>query len=235
MSSTTELTQLTLPMALRDDARFSNYYPGINAQVPQAIKDQWTTHGESYLYLWGAEGSGVSHLLQAACHYAEGKGHQSMYLPLKELADYGPMVLEGIDELPLVAIDDLQYVAGNREWEEALFHLYNRIRDRQGHLLIGADRAPLQMEVSLADLASRLSWGVVYHLELLNDEEKVQALILRARERGFDLMDEVAAYIMNRGPRDMAGLCHILECLDQASLTAQRRITIPFVKAEMGW
>jgi len=231
----TEPSQLTLQVALRDDARFANFYPGSNAQVVSALQGQWTTSGESYLYLWGPPGAGVSHLLQAACHYAEGIGHQSMYLPLADLKDVGPGMLEGIDQLPLVAIDDVQAVMGDDAWEEALFHLFNRIRDRQSHLLIAGDRAPLQLSASLADLSSRLSWGVVYQVEPLSDEDKVQALILRARQRGFDLMDDVAVFIMNRGPRDMAGLCRILDRLDQASLTAQRRLTIPFVKSELGW
>ena len=69
----------------------------------------------------------------------------------------------------------------------------------------------------------------------LTDEEKVQALILRARQRGFDLLDDVALFIMNRGPRDMAGLCRVLDQLDQASLKAKRKLTIPFVKSELGW
>jgi len=227
--------QLTLPVAIRDDARFANYYPQGNESVLQALQGQWTTQGEPYLYLWGAQGSGVSHLLQAACHYADGIGHQSMYLPLSEVADYGPSVLEGIDQLPLVALDDLSAVAGDDAWEEALFHLFNRIRDRQSHLLIGANAAPMHMAVNLPDLSSRLGWGVTYQVHNLEDEGKVQALILRARQRGFDLSDDVAVFIMNRGPRDMAGLCAVLDQLDQASLTAQRRLTIPFVKAELGW
>ncbi|MEC8909157.1 MAG: DnaA regulatory inactivator Hda [Pseudomonadota bacterium] len=230
-----EPSQLTLQVALRDDARFANYYPGVNQQVRDALQGQWTTAGEPFIYLWGATGSGVSHLLQAACHYAEGIGHQSMYLPLAELKDIGPGMLEGVDQLPLVAIDDLQEVMGDAEWEEALFHLYNRIRDRQSHLLIGASAPPSQAGGKLPDLVSRLSWGITYQVETLSDEEKVQALILRARQRGFDLLDDVAVFIMNRGPRDMAGLCQILDQLDQASLKEKRKLTIPFVKSELGW
>jgi DnaA family protein len=158
-----------------------------------------------------------------------------MYLPLAELKEIGPGMLEGVDQLPLVAIDDLQEVMGDADWEEALFHLYNRIRDRQSHLLIGANTPPAQCGGKLPDLVSRLSWGITYQVETLSDEEKVQALILRARQRGFDLLDDVAVFIMNRGPRDMAGLCQILDQLDQASLKEKRKLTIPFVKSELGW
>lgn len=227
--------QMTLPVSIRDDARFANYYTGPNQQVVDALQGQWTVNGEPYIYLWGSSGSGASHLLQAACHYAEGLGHQSIYLPLNELKDYGPEVLEGVDKLPLVAIDSLAAVAGDDAWEIALFHLFNRIRDQQGHLLVAANAAPKQLGVELDDLLSRLTWGIVFQLGHLSDDEKIEALILRARQRGFDLLDEVASFILTRGPRDMSGLSGVLDRLDQASLTAKRKLTIPFVKAEMGW
>lgn len=227
--------QMTLPVSIRDDARFANYYTGPNQQVVDALQGQWTVNGEPYIYLWGSSGSGASHLLQAACHYAEGLGHQSIYLPLNELKDYGPEVLEGVDKLPLVAIDSLAAVAGDDAWEIALFHLFNRIRDQQGHLLVAANAAPKQLGVELDDLLSRLTWGIVFQLAHLSDDEKIEALILRARQRGFDLLDEVASFILTRGPRDMSGLSGVLDRLDQASLTAKRKLTIPFVKAEMGW
>ena len=227
--------QLTLPVAISDDARFANYFAGPNQQVVEALQAQWTTRGEPMIYLWGSAGTGRSHLLQAACHYADGLGHQSIYLPLDELISYSPAVLEGMDQLPLVALDNLQAIAGRADWEEALFHLYNRIRDRQSHLLMAADQAPLNVGVVLPDLCSRLSWGMVYQLEPLEDEEKVQALLLRARHRGLNLTDDVARFVLTRGPRDMNGVFEVLERLDQASLRAQRKLTIPFVKSEMEW
>ncbi len=227
--------QLTLPVVMRDDARFANFYAGPNEQIVQSLQQQWTIRGEPFIYLWGHAGSGCSHLLQASCHYAEGLGHQSVYLPLNELAAYGPAVLEGMEQLPLVALDHLQAVAGQADWEEALFHLFNRIRDRQSHLLIAADQAPLNTGIRLPDLISRLSWGVVYQVQELDDNDKILALMLRARKRGLNLGDDVARFILSRGSRDMQGLCDLLDRLDAASLAAQRKLTIPFVKAELQW
>lgn len=227
--------QLTLSVAVRDDARFANFYPGSNEQIVQALQAQWTIKGEPIIYIWGATGSGCSHLLQASCHYAEGLGHQSVYLPLNELVQYGPSVLDGMDQLPLVALDHIEVVAGNPEWEEALFHLFNRIRDKQSHLIMAANAAPMHLGIQLPDLASRLGWGVVYQLQELDDNEKILALLLRARRRGLNMSDDVARFILSRGPRDMQGVCDLLDDLDQASLAEQRKLTIPFVKAHMGW
>ncbi|MEL7400616.1 MAG: DnaA regulatory inactivator Hda [Pseudomonadota bacterium] len=227
--------QLTLSVAIRDDARFANYYAGPNEQVVHELQKQWTTQGEPFLYLWGSAGVGCSHLLQAACHYAEGLGHQSVYLPLDELVEYSPGVLESMEQLPLVALDNIQAIAGKADWEEALFHLFNRIRDRQGHLLIAANNSPKNLGINLPDLVSRLTWGMVYQVEPLEDDDKVQALLLRAKRRGLNMGDDVARFILTRGPRDMQGLFDLLDTLDQASLSAQRKLTIPFIKAELEW
>ncbi len=227
--------QLTLSVGLRDDARFANFYPGNNEEVIQAIQKQWTLSGDPYLFLSGESGAGCSHLLQAACHYAEGLGHRSVYLSLDDMAQYAPAVLDSLEQLPLVVLDHLEAVVGRPDWEEALFHLFNRIRDNEGHLLAAANRAPQQLGVQLADLESRLSWGVVYTVEALNHEGKVQALVLRARHRGIRLAEEVARFVVGRGPGSMQGLSQILDQLDQRSLSAQRKLTIPFIKEELGW
>ncbi|MCY0965808.1 DnaA regulatory inactivator Hda [Parathalassolituus penaei] len=227
--------QLTLSVLVRDDARFANFYAGANEELIQAVQKQWTLAGDPFLYIWGHPGSGRSHLLQAACHYADGLGHHSVYLPLRELVSYEPSVLEGLEKLPLVVLDDLDVIAGNEDWEIALFHLFNRIRDAEGHLLMAANVTPRGLAVALPDLASRLSGGVMYQLHSLQPEERALALVLRARRRGILLGEDVARFLVGRGPECMSGLADILDQLDQESLSQQRKLTIPFVKEVLGW
>lgn len=235
---TTESTaeQLTLSVSIRDDARFANYYAGPNAQVVHSIQDQWRTDvhgenaGEQFIFLWGSEGVGCSHLLQAACHYAEGLGHSSVYLPLDELVAFEPSVFEGLESLQLVALDHLQAIAGNPIWEEALFHLFNRLRESGTRLLVAADASPAHLNLELPDLISRLTWGISYQVSPLEDIDKAQALLLRAKQRGLNMPNEVANFILSRGSRKMVDICQELEELDKASLSTQRRLTIPFVK-----
>ena len=235
MTSIQQHPQLTLSVGIRDDARFANFYPGNNEEVIQAIQKQWTTSGDPYLFVAGASGAGCSHLLQAACHYAEGLGHRSVYVPLDEMAGFGPEVLDGLEQLPLVVLDCLHAVVGKDEWEVALFHLFNRIKDNDGHLLVAADAVPQKLALRLADLSSRLTGGVVYQVEPLNSEGKAQALVLRAKHRGIRLSEESARFIVSRGPGSMQGLSGVLDQLDQISLSAQRKLTIPFIKEELGW
>ena len=227
--------QLPLGVGLRDDATFESFYPGANTSLMSRIAGQLDADGELFLYLWGAPGSGRSHLLQAACHEASNRDLRALYLPLGELGHFPPLILEEIERLDLVAIDDIDSVIGRPRWEEGLFHAYNRLRDAGKRLVVAANVAPRQLPVKLPDLASRLSWGVTFHLQPLDDLERLHALQLRARIRGMQLPDEVARYILHRGPRRLDELFEELATLDRASLSAQRKLTIPFVKQALGW
>jgi arsenate reductase (glutaredoxin) len=91
-------------------------------------------------------------------------------------------------------------------------------------------RPPRQLNLGLPDLASRLDWGQIYKLQPLSDEDKLQALQLRARLRGFELPEDVGRFLLKRLDREMRTLFMTLDQLDRASITAQRKLTIPFVK-----
>ncbi|MGY8869330.1 MAG: DnaA regulatory inactivator Hda [Pseudomonadales bacterium] len=235
MNSANAPQQLPLGVTLRDDARFENYQTGDNGLVCEMLRQAAVGVGEPFLYIWGARGTGCSHLLQAACHAAEPYKRTAVYLPLNELLGLSPVILEGMEHLDLVCIDNVEAVATSPVWEEALFHLYNRIRQEQNTLIVAANSAPRQLTIKLPDLVSRLSWGAVFSVAALNDEDKVQAIQLRAKIRGIDLAEDVARYLVHHASRDMNDLCLMLDRLDKASLMAQRKVTIPFIKQEMGW
>ena len=230
--------QLPLGVRLRDDATFRNYYPGSNAAALGYVERLCQTDAgwtESLIYLWGSAGAGRSHLLQAACLQMEQSNQQAVYLPLADLREHGPLLLEGLEGCELVCLDDLEAVAGEEEWEEALFHLFNRLRDSGRRLLIAASTSPRELPIKLADLKSRLTLALVFQMRPLSDEDKLRALQLRASRRGLHLTDEVGHFILTRGTRSMSALFDLLERLDQASLQAQRKLTIPFLKETLGW
>ncbi|WP_226645986.1 DnaA regulatory inactivator Hda [Microbulbifer variabilis] len=227
--------QLPLGVSLRDDATFDNFYlseSDPNRQVVALLQSFASGQNpEAVIYVWGDAGSGVSHLLQSACQSAEANGRSFQYIPMAELMTMDPVVLlDGLEQLDLVCIDDLHLLEGQPEWQTAMFHLYNRVRDSGRQLLLGARKSPRGMDISLADLLSRLQWSLVFQLQPMNDLDKVAALRRRSRLRGFDLPEDVAQYILHRAPRDTRALFLLLEQLDRASLMAQRKITIPFVK-----
>jgi DnaA family protein len=210
---------------------FELYFPGPNLEAYQCLLDLCERAHPLSVYLWGNPGVGKSHLLQAACQRLYESNRQALYLPLSRLRAWSLSVLEGLECLDLVCLDELDYLAGEREWEIALFHLYNRIQDSARPLAMAGRASPQVLPLRLADLRSRLSWGPVFHLKSLDDEAKLVALQRRAKTRGFELSTEVAHFLLKRYPRDMAALCRLLDTLDWASLVAQRKLTIPFVRA----
>ena len=220
------MNQLLLGIGLRDSESFANFYPAQNEQVLQGLQQT----DEAFIYLWGSRGCCKTHLLQAMCRQLAERGQTVAYLPLAE-EGMMPQMLEGMETMSLLAIDDLDQIAGNAEWEAALFHLYNRIRDAGGRLLVAARVGPAALPVQLRDLASRLSYGLTLQMHEPVDEEKLKLLQLRAANRGFDLPHEVANYLLKRCERDMTSLIGLLERLDSATLQAQRKLTIPFVKS----
>jgi DnaA family protein len=222
-------TQLPLGVHLRETATFANYYPGVNQDVVDLLRDSVAAKREP-IYLWGGRGSGKTHLLQAVCHLESSRAQPLAYFPLREMATLSPEVLEGVEHLPLVIVDDIDAVAGQAEWERALFHLYNRIREQDGQLIMAGAHSPAAIGILLPDLRTRLAAGLVLQLRALSDQDKAEAVRLQARQRGMDMPEEVAVYLLRRCSRDMTALFALVDLLDQASLAAQRKLTVPFVK-----
>ncbi len=189
---------------------------------------------ERFIYLFGQAGCGKTHLLQACCQAVLAE-QTAVYLPMRTLIHWSCEVLEDLEEQALICLDDIDAVAGLPAWEEALFHLYNRVRANDHTVLIMSSQStPVLTNIKLADLCSRLYWGWVLELHELNDDQKIRVLQAQAEKRGFTLTDAVGHYLINHYARNMPGLQHILDRLDKASLIAQRKITIPFVKETLG-
>ncbi|MGB0467649.1 MAG: DnaA regulatory inactivator Hda [Pontibacterium sp.] len=227
--------QIPLSVGLRDDARFENFSAQGNELVCATLKAASAGEGEQFLFIWGSAGVGCTHLLQAACHEAPLYQRQAAYLPLDELRLFGPESLVGMEHVNLVCVDNLQAVAGDARWEEALFHFFNRVRQNNNNLIIAGNGAPRQLAIDLPDLSSRMSWGIVFQVHALDDEFKAELLIKRAAARGIELGEDVTKYLLSHASRDMSDLFRLLDKLDQASLSAKRKVTIPFVKEVTGF
>lgn len=219
--------QLTLGLGLRDDATFANFVPGDNLYLLNYLQEFVQHQGELFIYLWGAMGSGRTHLLQACCHAAP--ANQSIYLDLAD-PQLEPAVLTSLENFSLVCLDNIEAVVGQREWELDLFNLYNALREREFRLLIAALAPPTRLSCQLPDLCSRLSWGLVLNLRSLTHEQKLQVLQMRAKRRGLVLSTAVGNFLLHHYSREINHLISILEILDKEAMAAKHRLTIPFVK-----
>ena len=217
------MKQLALGVRLRADAIFESYWPGSNAEIIAALQ----APGTAPIWLWGARGSGKTHLLQAVCAAA---GESAAYFPLHRSLALPPDALAGFEHTGVLCIDDADAVAGDPEWERALFRLFNATAELKTRLIFAAAAAPRQAGWSLDDWRSRAAACVVYQIRELDDEGRIEALRLRAAQRGLRLPYDTSEYLLKRMPRDLHSLFGILDQLDEASLAAQRRLTIPFIR-----
>jgi DnaA family protein len=224
------LRQLPLGIRLQDRAVFASFLPGSNALALAAAQQLASTQGDPLLYLHGVDGTGKSHLLQAICAAVP----RSVYLPLAQLLDHGAGVLEGAAQLPVVALDDLNAVAGDPDWERALFGLYNDCLAGGARLAVAASAPAMHLGIGLPDLRSRLAAMPQFALRLLDEGQQREALRLRAAQRGIVLPEETIQYLQRRFVRDMTRLHELLERLDLASLQQQRRLTVPFIREILG-
>lgn len=198
------MKQLLLDIRPVPAPSLENFVPGRNAEALHSLAQAAAGHADArFVYLWGPGGSGKSHLLAACADLARQHGDE------------------------LVIADDVQLL--DDAAQIALFNTCNRLRDEGGALVAAGVAAPMAMGLR-EDLATRLSWGLVYQLHPLGDEEKAQALKQHALERGMKLPDEVADYCLRYLRRDLRTLMATLDALDRWSLTAKKPVTVPMLR-----
>jgi len=214
------MTQLLLGLAPEWVPTLDNFVAGRNAELLSALRHALTdsTGGHAFC-LWGAAGSGKSHLLQAVVGQAQAAGMSAHYA----CRAIPPPV-------QVVAVDEVEQLDEAAQIE--LFALYNRMRDSGSLLLVTGTQAPAQMTLR-DDLRTRLGWGLVYQVHALNDAEKAQALQQHAQARGFELPPEVVTYLLRHGRRDLPSLLALLDALDEHCLRLQRPASVPLLKEVM--
>lgn len=229
-----------LPLALRypPDQRLHTFVAG-----PVGVREQLLAlatgaggdgaYGDG-TYLVGPTGVGKTHLLLATCAAVDAAGRRAAYLPLLAAAGRLHEALEALEGNDLLALDDLQAIAGDRDDEVALFDAHNRARAAGTTLVYAARDNPDALALGLPDLRSRLSQCARITLAPLDDAGRREVLRQRARRRGLVLEDLALDWLLKRVDRDLAGLTGLLDRLDHASLAAQRRITVPFLRLTLG-
>lgn len=225
------MKQLLLPIHQFDEESLANFYSDNHLLLLDSLQKNLVLLTQPFFYVWGESSSGKSHLLKALSNDLLREECSAIYVPLSKCQYFSPLVLENLEYKHLVCLDDVDQIMGDPEWELALFDLMNRIKEiGKTLLLMSAQVSPKALSIQLPDLRSRLNWGEIYQLEPLNDKQKIQVLQQNSRDRGIELPDEVAGFLLKRLDRNMHNLLNALQTLDQASLQAQRKLTIPFVK-----
>ena len=231
-------TQLPLALRYPPDQRFDTYVAAPAGALAQ-LRAVVTQPGGDWAYLSGVflsgpSGVGKTHLLLATCAACDAAGRRAAYLPLGAAAGRLREALEALEGNDLLALDGLETIAGHRDDEVALFDAHNRARAAGITLIYAARASPDALTLVVPDLRSRLSQCTRITLAPLDDEGRREVLRQRAHRRGLVLDDAALEWLLRRVDRDLAGLTGLLDRLDRASLAAQRRITVPFLRQTLG-
>lgn len=228
------MKQLALDVRLPSYANFHTFISRGNENLVSALKDLSQNSDKAEMLLFsGEKATGKTHLLHACCHLAN-KTQTSIYLDLSA-PEISPDALMGWDHVALIGLDNLDAIAGSRIWEEAIFNLFNQRLNRddgtKASLLVSSQVSLAELGIGLKDLRSRLSSGLVFQLQALTEKDIPLALFAHADQRGFEIPRETIDYLLKRLPRDLKLLMSTVDAFDQASLEAQRKLSIPFVKS----
>ena len=215
------MEQLIFELATTEPPSFANFVAGANREAVTALMLAASGGGrETGTVIWGPPGAGKSHLMRATVAAAEAAVREARFAAAPaEVGDWADAALVAVD-----AIDQADSAAQAR-----LFSLYNALRDRGAHLVAAGSRPPGRMALR-DDLRTRLGWGLIFEIQPLGDADKPAALTAYARQRGFGLSDDVIAYLLAHGRRDMPSLVATLAALDRHSLAVKRAVTVPLLR-----
>ena len=254
MNLSSPFQQLILPVQQCCQNAFDNFYGESNLKNMSLLKSALTAQTETLIFISGAKGAGKTHLLHAALLFAEEQSRASCYF---SMSDFDSQMKESenmeqffsvLNEYSFVILDDIDALFPEKKAmlpseqkakiaiiEESMFNLFNKFKLQGKQLLFSARKTPSQLNLELPDLKSRLQSGLLLNLKTLDDLQKQNLLKTIAKDKGFSLDDDVNAFILKRSGRDLGTLLSLLNTLDKASLTEQRKLTIPFVKKILHW
>lgn len=226
--------QYLLPIDLQVEQRFNNFVVGENGELISALTS--TREGFRGIWIYGERSSGRSHLLRSKCL---DRKQVSNYIGCRDfIGDSSALVNALTNSMrhgTVVAVDDVGEMLGNRDCEELLLGIYQRLIGSGGTLLVSHSTSSLVTQFGLPDLGSRMRALMNFAIKPLDDGEKATLLEQRASARGFKISQPVLQYWMSRGPRDMAALLDDLETLDRATLQRKQPLTVPLLKQVLGY
>ncbi len=216
--------QMLLDLKPEQPPTLDNFVVGANGELLQRLRDLCDSHSFEALYLWGAAGSGRSHLLAATASAAAVRRPVTVV----DAATAGSELR--LAPGSLLVIDDIEGL--NPEAQIALFRAFNAARFTGLALLLAGNEPPLRLGLR-EDLRTRVGQTLIYEIQALSDEDKAAALRRHAIERGMLMDPGVVHYLLRHGRRDLPSLMAILGSLDRASLEQKRPPTLPLLRELM--
>lgn len=220
-----KIEQLTFPWSKPNNSSFDDFYfEKINFSILDNLK------GREDLVIYGSSKVGKSFLLQSLCNYFSEAKKSSLYIPLKELNNYGTGILDDLEKLNLVCIDDLELIAGVNKWETAIFNLINDCLLSNCRIVFCSNINPSLISFKLDDLFSRIQKINQMEVHPVKSDNLTEAVRFFADLRSINIGDKEIAYLLNHSRRNMGDLVNHINQLDKLSMQLKRKITIPLIK-----
>ena len=124
-------------------------------------------------------------------------------------------------------VEDADRQASDDGFARGLFHLYNMLAERRGHLLLTARIPVLQWPLALADLRSRLQAAPAAAIDLPDENLTAALLVKLFADRQLKVGDDVLAYLLARMERSFDAARRLVAALDAAALDAKRNVSVP--------
>jgi len=191
------MDQLLLNIHPPSEKTLENFIIGDNVETISTLKNFLSSKNLHFFYLWGAAGSGKSHLSEV------------------------------VKKNNIEVIEDIETF--NNFEQISAFNFFNDCKENNKKLFVTGSNSPKNMGLR-EDLASRLSWGLVFQIKALTDDEKKLALLSHAHQKGILLDKKVIEYCMKYLKRDLHYLIATLDALDNWSLKTKKPITIPLLQ-----
>lgn len=219
----TKPEQIPLELGHRRAYEREDFWVSASNRDAVAWLDKWPEWPAPALILYGPRASGKTHLMHVWKKEAQAKEILVSRL-LQETLD------KTVGNAKAVMIDDVLQAIGKKEYEEALFHLYNLLLERKGHLLLAADCPAREWPFTLPDLKSRLMAAPAAALNSPDDELMAVVLTKLFSDRQIFVPQEVVEFILPRIERSFLALRDTVDKIDRKALSEKRPVTIPLIR-----
>ena len=219
------MKQIALDIGMGAGPSFANFCAGPNEGALAHLK-LWAgspTRSPVPTYLWGASGSGKTHLLKATGEALRDQGAACGWI---DATVAEPPAFD--ERWACVLMDDTHLYTAVQQ--HAAFNWFVNAQSLQRGVLAAGALPPADLKLR-EDLRTRLGWGHVFALQVLSEPERRAVLRQAADERGVFLSDDVMDFMLTRFSRDLASLMELLRQLDVYALQTKRAITVPLIKS----
>ncbi len=194
---------------LNNKYTFDSFIVGKNNELAHAAaKAVAQNPGFTYnpLFIYGGVGLGKTHLSQAIGNEVtrNNPSKKILYVTCEQFTnDFISSIQSGAPEkftkvyrtADVLIIDDIQFLTGKEGTQEAFFHTFNDLHQKNKQIVITSDRPPKAIATLEDRLLSRFEWGMIADISQPDLETRIAILETKCREKEFNLEREIIQYI----------------------------------------